>query len=146
MASHKTSLNWQRDGEEFKPGKYSTDHPWTFDGGESVMASAAAAYGGNAALVDPEQAFTASLSACHMLTFLYMAASKGFVINSYQDDAEGFLGKNDEGRMAMVRVVLKPRIEFDGEAPDTATMEQLHHRAHLNCFIANSVSTQIDIE
>lgn len=146
MASHKTSLDWQRNGQEFKPGKYSTDHPWQFDGGESVMASAAAAYGGNAALVDPEQAFTASLSACHMLTFLYTAAMKGFVVNRYRDDAEGFLGKNDQGRMAMVRVVLRPQIDFDGEVPDAEALEQLHHMAHRNCFIANSVSTRIDIE
>ena len=146
MASHKASLSWARNGQEFKPGKYSTDHPWHFEGGESVMASAAAAYGGNAALVDPEQAFTASLSACHMLTFLHMAAMKGHVVNQYSDDAEGFLGKNDEGRMAVTRVVLRPKIEFEGDAPDDATLDQLHHRAHLNCFIANSVSTQIDIE
>ncbi len=146
MASHKISLNWSRNGQDFKPGMYSTDHRWTFEGGESVGASAAPAYKGNPALVDPEEAFTASLSACHMLTFLHMCAMKGFVVNSYTDDAEGFLGKNDDGRMAMVRVVLRPQIEFDGDAPDAATMDQLHHRAHMNCFIANSVSTKIDIE
>jgi organic hydroperoxide reductase OsmC/OhrA len=97
-------------------------------------------------MVDPEDAFTASISSCHMLFFLAFACSKGFVVNGYQDEAEGMLGKDDQGRMAMIRVVLRPRIEFEGEVPDAATMTSLHHRSHKACFIANSVSTEIVVE
>jgi len=145
MSSHKASIHWQRGDSEFSPAGYNRDHRWDFEGGESVGASAAPAYKGNPALVDPEQAFTASLSACHMLTFLYMAATKGLVVERYDDDAEGFIGKNEEGRMAVTRVVLRPRVEF-AEAPDAETLATLHERAHKMCFIANAVRCAVDIE
>lgn len=145
MHSHRVKVTWERQGKEFSPAGYSRDHQWQFAGGETVQASAAPGYKGNPALVDPEDAFTASLSSCHMLTFLYLAAVKGFTVERYSDDAEGFLGKTDRG-MAMTRVVLRPDIEFSGEAPDAAALKQLHHKAHSECFIANSVTTQVDVE
>ena len=144
MASHKATIRWQADDRDFTPAGYNRDHRWDFEGGQSVGASAAPAYKGNPALVDPEQAFTASLAACHMLTFLYLAAVKGIVISAYVDEAEGFLGKTEQGRMAMERVVLKPRIQFVGPSPDEETLRDLHHRAHEDCFIANSVTTRIE--
>ncbi len=144
MASHKATVRWQADESEFKPASYNRDHRWEFEGGQSLGASAAPAYKGNPALVDPEEAFTASLASCHMLTFLYLAAVKGIVVTAYTDQAEGFIGKNEQGRVAVLKVVLRPRIEFDGPAPDAATLSDLHHRAHENCFIANSVITKIE--
>ena len=146
MATHKATIRWQRGGKEFTLATYERDHSWQFEGGETVRASAAPAYKGNPAFVDPEEAFTASLSSCHMLTFLALAANKGFVVDEYVDHAEGYLDKNEQGRMAMTRVVLRPQITWGGEAPDADTLHQLHERAHKACFIANSVTTKIDVE
>jgi organic hydroperoxide reductase OsmC/OhrA len=146
MSSHKATISWNRNDQPFELKTYSRDHLWQFPGGESLSASAAPAYAGNADLVDPEEAFTASLSACHMLTFLALACSKGFVVNRYEDEAEGTLAKNEQSRLAMTRVVLRPKIEFEGSAPDSATLEVLHERAHKACFIANSVNTEIVVE
>ena len=145
MHSHKVTIRWHRDGKDFTPAGYSRDHEWLFEGGESLRASAAPAYKGNPDLTDPEQAFTAALSSCHMLTFLYLAAVKGFVVDQYSDDAEGFLGKTERG-MAMTRVVLRPAVTFAEPGPDSDTLAKLHDQAHHDCFIANSVTTQIDVE
>ncbi len=144
--SHKAHIVWTNDGKPFEYKTYNRDHHWHYDGGVSHGASAAPDYLGNAALVDPEQAFTAALSACHMLTFLALAANKGLVVERYEDHAEGTLGKNDAGRMAMSKVILRPRITFSGDEPDEQLLEQLHERAHKACFIANSVTTPIEIE
>jgi len=144
--SHRVKIVWENDGSPFEYKTYSRDHEWHYQGGVSHPASAAADYLGSADLVDPEQAFTAALSSCHMLTFLALAATKGFTVTHYEDEAEGFLEKNDDGRLAMTRVILRPNIRFDGEAPDAQTLEQLHHRSHKGCFIANSVTTKIDLE
>ena len=144
--SHRSRVQWSNDGGAFTPDTYSRDHRWTYEGGVSHDASAAPDYHGNAALVDPEQAFTASLSSCHMLTFLAICAHKKIEVLSYDDDAEGFLGKNEQGKMAMTRVVLRPQVKFGDNAPDEAALLTLHRRAHRGCFIASSVTTQIDIE
>lgn len=146
MSIHKATINWQRDGLPFELKTYSRDHLWQFPGGESLRASAAPDFAGNPALVDPEDAFTASLSACHMLTFLALACSKGFVVNSYHDEAEGTLGKNEHGRLVMTQVVLRPKVEFEGTPPDADTLDSLHHRAHKACFISNSVNTEVSVE
>ena len=146
MSSHKATVTWERNGADFSLASYSRDHRWDFEGGETVSASAAPRYKGNPELVDPEEAFVASLSSCHMLTFLYLAAAKKLVVNRYVDEAEGFLGKNEQGKMVVERVIMRPRIEFEGGEPDKATLDQLHHGAHANCFIANSVTTRIEIE
>lgn len=146
MASHKATVRWERGEREFTLATYDRNHRWEFEGGETLRASAAPEYKGSADHVDPEQAFTASLSACHMLTFLALAANKGLTIDRYVDHAEGFLGKNEQGRMAMVRVVLRPEISFADGPPDAETLDQLHERAHKTCFIANSVTTQVDVE
>lgn len=144
--SHRVSVVWQNDGSPFTYKTYSRDHQWQYEGGVSHPASAAADFFGNAELVDPEQAFTAALSSCHMLTFLALAALKGIVVERYEDNAEGFLEKNESGKPVMTRVVLRPKITFSGEQPDLETLDQLHHRAHDECFIANSVTTRIDVE
>nr|WP_273482928.1 OsmC family protein [Kribbella italica] len=98
---------------------------------------------GNPGPVDPEEAFIASLSSCHMLTFLAIAAKKRLVVDAYDDHAVGVMAKNERGRIAITQVTLHPKIVFAGEQPDAAALERIHHRAHEECFIANSVTTEI---
>lgn len=146
MSEHKVTLTWKLETPEFIYPKYNRDHTWTFDGGLSVGASAAPAYIGNPALVDPEEAFVASLSSCHMLTFLAVACKKRFVVESYTDEAVGFLEKNADGKLAITRVVLHPKIAFGGgnqPAPDL--LREMHEFAHRECFIANSVKADVTV-
>ena len=150
MAAYTATITWQRAANEpFTDNKYARGHQWSFDGGVSFRASSSphvVPRYSDPAGVDPEEAFVASLASCHMLTFLYVAAKKGFVVDSYTDTAEGVMGKNSEGRFWVSRVTLKPRIVWGGAAPDAATLDQLHHAAHDECFIANSVKTDVRCE
>ena len=145
MSEHKATVRWNRDGKDFAYKTYSRDHAWSLNGNE-VPASATPAYLGNPKRVDPEAAFVAALSSCHMLTFLALAASKGFVVDSYEDEAVGHLEKNAAGKMAVTRVELHPRISFGGaKQPAAADLEWLHDKAHKECFIANSVTTDVRV-
>ena len=145
MSQHVVDVSWSRGEHEFTYQSYSRDHTWTFDGGDTVTASANPAYLGSEAAVDPEEAFVAALASCHMLTFLAIAAKKRFVVNSYDDHAVGVLAKNEAGRLAITKVTLSPRIAFAGAEPDATTLDQMHHLAHDQCFIANSVTTQVTV-
>jgi organic hydroperoxide reductase OsmC/OhrA len=147
MSEHRVNLEWKRGTDPFSYESYSRDHAWILEGGARVPASAAPAYRGNPAYVNPEDALVAALSSCHMLTFLAIAAKKQFVIDRYDDNAIGFLEKNAKGKLALTRLILRPRIVFGG--PNTPTQEQirsLHERAHRECFIANSVTTVVMVE
>jgi organic hydroperoxide reductase OsmC/OhrA len=151
MSSYTATVRWSRDGaDDFAKGQYSRAHQWAFDGGAIVPASASPHVVGtrwsDEAGIDPEEAFIASLSSCHMLFFLDFARRDGWVIDSYVDEAEGVLEKREDGKMAMTRVVLHPQIEWSGNAPDASAVEALHHRAHEACFIANSVTTAVTVE
>jgi len=147
MSEHKVTLRWERGGAEFSYQKYPRDHRWSFDGGHTMTASAAPAYLGNPANVDPEEAFVASLSSCHMLTFLAIACKQKFVLDEYTDEAVGHMEKNAEGKMAITRVELRPKIKWSGERTPTAEeLAKMHHAAHDNCFIANSVKTAVTVE
>jgi organic hydroperoxide reductase OsmC/OhrA len=146
MSEHKVTVQWNRQDTPFTAKEYTRDHVWKFDGGSEVHASAAPQYLGNESLVDPEQAFVASLSSCHMLTFLSLAARDGFVVEDYRDEAVGMMERNAEKRIAITRVVLRPAIRWGGEAPDQERLDQLHENAHKHCFIANSVTTKIEVE
>jgi organic hydroperoxide reductase OsmC/OhrA len=147
MSEHHVTTTWQRQTDDFSYKTYNRSHRWEFEGGIKVNASAAAEYQGDPDLVDPEQAFTASLSSCHMLTFLAVACQKRFVIDSYVDNAVGILGKNAEGKMAMTEVILKPQIKFAGDnIPSEEEIAKLHDFAHHNCFLANSVKTEVKVE
>jgi organic hydroperoxide reductase OsmC/OhrA len=110
MSEYKVTLKWERGGAEFSYQKYPRDHTWSFDGGHKMIATAAPAYLGNPANVDPEEAFVASLSSCHMLTFLAIACKQKFVLDSYEDEAVGHMEKNADGKMAITRVELRPQI------------------------------------
>ena len=146
MSEHVVDVSWSRGEHEFTYQTYSRDHEWRFDGGVTVAASANPAYLGSPAGVDPEEAFVAALSSCHMLTFLAIAAKKRLVVDSYDDHAVGVMAKNEAGRLAITRVTLRPKIVFAGETPDAEALERIHHLAHLECFIANSVTTEVTVE
>ncbi|WP_328333539.1 OsmC family protein [Kribbella sp. NBC_00382] len=147
MSEHVVDVSWSRGEHEFTYEKYSRDHEWRFDGGVTVPGSANPAYlGTDSGTVDPEEAFVAALSSCHMLTFLAIAAKKRLVVDSYVDHAVGVMAKNEAGRMAVTRVTLHPVITFAGETPDEAAMDRLHHLSHQECFIANSVTTEVLVE
>jgi len=120
MSEHKVNLRWERGGAEFVYQKYPRDHTWSFDGGHIMTASAAPAYLGNPANVDPEEAFVASLSSCHMLTFLAIACKQKFVLDDYTDEAVGHMEKNAEGRLAITRVELHPKVTWSGEKKPSA--------------------------
>ncbi len=147
MSEHHATIRWDRGERGFGYQEYSRDHRWTFPNGVTVEASAAPKYLGNENLVDPEEAFVASLSSCHMLTFLAVASIKGFEVESYEDDAVGYLKPNADKKMAITEVVLRPKVTFSGEKrPQPVELDELHHRAHNECFIANSVKTDIRVE
>lgn len=152
MSVYKTKIEWYRAADEtYTDRKYSRVHSWQFEGGITVAATAShhivpLPYS-NPDNVDPEQAFVASLSSCHMLTFLDIAAAHRFVVDSYIDDAEGFLEKDKTNRLVMTKVILKPRIIFSGDKrPKYEDLEKMHHKAHELCFIANSVKTEVITE
>jgi organic hydroperoxide reductase OsmC/OhrA len=146
MSEHKANILWSRGGADFSYKNYSRDHIWRFDNGVEVTASAAPAYLGNPRRVDPEAAFVAALSSCHMLTFLALAANKGFVVDSYVDNAMGRLEKNANGKLAVTSVELRPDVLFCGaKVPTQADLDWLHDKAHRECFIANSVTTEVKV-
>jgi len=146
MSEHKAKIVWARNGADFGYKTYPRDHVWRFDNGVEVAGSAAAAYLGNPQRVDPESAFVAALSSCHMLTFLALASNKGFIVDSYEDAAVGHLEKNASGKLAVTRVELHPKIEYSGaKQPNNSDLEWLHDKAHRECFIANSVTTEVKV-
>ena len=136
---------------DFAANRYSRAHRWRFDGGAEVAASASPLHVplpfSDPAGVDPEEAFVAALSSCHLLFFLYLAAKAGWVVEEYVDAAEGAMGVGDDGREAIVRVTLRPRVTFSGTAaPTPAEVAALHHAAHERCYLANSVRFPVVIE
>jgi len=150
MSEHKVTLDWQCDGPDFRKGRYSREHTWRFDGGVTVAASPSPAVvpvpWSNPANVDPEEAFVASVASCHMLTYLFLAARAGFVVKSYHDEAVGVMTKNERGVPWVSLITLRPVIEYAGEKrPDPAEESELHHRAHEQCFIANSIKTGVKV-
>ena len=151
MSQYTATVVWTRAADApFKDNKYSRAHEWRFDGGAVVKGSSAPSSVrvplSDPTAVDPEEALVASLSACHMLFFLSFAASAGFVIDRYEDDAVGDMGKNAKGKTAIVKVTLRPKIAWVGDAPSAEKLHELHHRSHESCYIANSVSAEVVIE
>jgi organic hydroperoxide reductase OsmC/OhrA len=151
MSTYTATVCWTReDAEGFTKGQYSRAHRWVFDGGAVIRASASPhivpAPWSDPAGVDPEEAFVAALSSCHMLFFLDFARRDGLVIDEYVDEAEGLMEKNAAGKIAITKVTLRPKIEWVGDAPDDAALADLHHKSHEACFIANSVTTEVVVE
>ena len=151
MSEHKAEVVWSRDGAAFTDNRYSRGHHWRFDGGVEVAASSSPTVipvpMSVAAAVDPEEAFVASLSSCHMLWLLSVAAKHGFIVESYRDKPVGVMGKDASGNLAMTCVTLRPDILFAGEQrPTKDQVIALHEEAQGRCFIANSVRTEVRCE
>ena len=151
MSEYTCSISWRaRDGDDYARGKYSRVHTWKFDGGVTLAASPAPSsvrppYSDPAA-VDPEEAFVASIASCHMLTFLYLASKDGYVVESYDDDAKGIMVPGDNGIPWVSDVTLRPRVAYAaGRSPARSDEERLHHLAHGQCYVANSVKTRITV-
>lgn len=149
MSSHGAAIAWRSDGH-FRDGGYSRAHELRFDGGQVVRASSSPLvvpeprsdpFG-----VDPEEGLVASVASCHMLWFLDVARQAGLDVLSYEDEAEGVMGRIAPGRLALTRITLRPRITFAGEEPDADALAALHHAAHDHCFIANSLKSEVVVE
>ena len=147
MSEHHAGVRWTRSSADFTYDSYNRAHAVTFKSGAVVLAgSAAPAFRGDAERVDPEEAFVASLSACHMLSFLAICARKRLTVDSYDDDAIGVLEKGENGKLWISRVTLRPRVIFaPGTLPEAAQLAAIHHQAHEECFIANSVKTDVSV-
>jgi organic hydroperoxide reductase OsmC/OhrA len=150
MSQHKAIVSWKSATTEFLSGRYSREHVWRFDGGLTVPASSSPSVVrppfSNPANVDPEEAFVAALSSCHLLTFLHLARLRGFQVDSYEDEAIGNMTKNESGVPWISAVILNPKIVYGGDKrPSAAEEEHLHHLAHEQCFISQSVKTSVSV-
>ena len=151
MSQHKATISWKNAaGSEYAAGRYSREHTWSFDGGLTVPASSSPAVVrppmSNPANVDPEEAYVAAISSCHMLTFLHVARIAGFQVDAYDDEAVGDMAKNAEGVSWVATVTLNPRITYGGDKrPSHEEETQLHHKAHHGCFIAQSIKTEVKV-
>ncbi len=147
MSEHRAQLHWKRTSTDFTYDSYNRAHEIAFKDGKIVLpASSAPAFRGDPGRVDPEEAYVASLASCHMLTFLAICARKRLTVESYDDDASGALEKGENGKLWMAQVTLRPRVTFAAGASVSAEqLSELHHRAHAECFIANSVRTSVTV-
>jgi organic hydroperoxide reductase OsmC/OhrA len=150
MSQHRATISWKCTSTDFIRGKYSREHTWTFDGGAIVPASPSPlvvpAPWSNPASVDPEEAYVAAVSSCHMLTFLYLAGRAGFHVESYEDEAVGSVTKNERGTPWVSAITLQPKISYiESSQPGPTEVEHLHHEAHEQCFIAQSIKTEVTV-
>lgn len=148
---YRATVSWTRGDAKFSDNRYSRAHVWRFDGGIEVPASSSPLSVrlpfSVAEAVDPEEAFVASVSSCHMLTFLFLAAGDGFVVDRYEDEAVGTMTNNAKGKLHVSKVTLRPAIAFSGDKqPSAAEVVALHHHAHEECYIANSILSEVVIE
>lgn len=148
---YEARILWLRNGVTFTDNRYHRAHEWSFDGGVTVPASASPSVVrlpfSRADAIDPEEALVAAASSCHMLSFLFLAAKRGFVVDSYTDNAVGVMEPNAAGRSYISRITLRPAIAFTAErVPDAAELDALHHAAHDDCYIANSIKAEIVVE
>jgi|SRR5699024_4171765 len=151
MSKYTVTVSWERAQAKFTDNKYNRLHKWKFDGGEIIPASSSPQVVptplSDPSAIDPEEAFIASLSSCHMLWFLSIAAKCGFVVDQYDDEAEGLMEEDKDSKLSITEVTLRPHVKYmNGSAPDIEENIEMHHEAHENCFIANSVRTEINIE
>lgn len=150
MSEYVATVEWNRGEQSFTDNRYSRGHEWHFDGGQTVPASSSPhvvplPYS-VAANVDPEEAFVAALSSCHMLFFLSFAAMEGFCVDHYKDPALGTMAKDESGMTVMTEVRLRPEITFVGDVPSEQQLKGLHDKAHHHCFLANSVKFPVTVE
>lgn len=146
MSEHRARVEWRRATPDFAYETYDRTHAVRFGGGQQVQGSSAPDYKGDPAKANPEELLAASLASCHMLTFLAVAAKSRLVVDAYEDEAVATLGKDADGRMAVTRVVLRPRVSFSGAAVTPERLRELHEKAHKNCMIAASVKCAVAVE
>jgi len=150
MSEYFATVEWKRGSQLFSDKKYSRAHEWQFEGGVVVPASSSPHIVpvpmSVAENVDPEEAFVASISSCHMLFFLDFASRKKLIVDEYTVKAMGVLARGSNGKQMMTEVVLRPTVTFVGERPSSAVLKELHHQAHEACFIANSVLTDVRVD
>lgn len=150
MSEYVATVEWSRGDQPFLDNKYSRAHDWRFDGGATVRGSSAPGSVpvpmSDPAAVDPEEAVVAAASSCHMLFFLAYAAKAGFVVDRYRDEAVAVMGRDDRGKVSITAITLRPAVTWAGAAPDAAALEDLHHRSHEHCYVANSLRAEITIE
>lgn len=150
MSEYVATVEWRRDGQTFTDNRYSRVHEWRFDGGAVVRGSPAPTSVGppmsDPSAVDPEEALVAAVSSCHMLFFLAFAAKAGLVVDRYRDDAVGVMSRDERGRMAITSVTLRPEIVVSGEQLAAESLDELHHRSHEACYIANSIRATVTVE
>ncbi|MCB1777508.1 MAG: OsmC family protein [Candidatus Competibacteraceae bacterium] len=147
MSSFSIHTHWQRTTPDFDPKTFDRSHTWHLAGGQTVNGSAAPEYSGNPEMSNPEEALLAALSSCHMLTFLTIAALKKLVVDSYEDQPTAELGKNEKGKIMVSRLTLRPRVVFSGDTiPSTEALMDLHRKAKENCFIGNSLLSELILE
>jgi organic hydroperoxide reductase OsmC/OhrA len=144
MSGHRATVEWRRDGADFGE-RYDRSHQWFFDGGVVVPASSAPNLYGDPSRVDPEEAFVAAISSCHMMWFLYLAAAAGHIVDGYRDDAVGTMTRAGGGTPWISKVDLHPTVEFASSPPTADEIDALHHESHRRCFIANSVRSTITV-
>jgi len=151
LHKYQAGISWTRDGAKFTDNRYSRGHEWSFDGGVKISASSSPSgvpvpYSVVEA-VDPEEALVAAAASCHMLWFLSLAARRGYIVESYFDNAIGIMEKNSEGKLAITRITLRPQVEFSVEqAPSAEELRSLHNLAHEECYIANSLKSEVVVE
>jgi len=146
MSEHLICVEWARKSEDFSYEKFSRDHVWHYGNETKICASSSPDFFGNPQCLNPEQGFAASLSSCHMLTFLALCSRRNYVVDSYSDEAVAVLGKNNIGKIAIIKVELRPVVGFaPGKAPTREQFTTLHDRAHDNCFIANSYASCVEV-
>jgi organic hydroperoxide reductase OsmC/OhrA len=151
MHRYRATIRWEHTTGDFRKGTYSREHTWSFDGGVTVPASSSPQVVrepySNAAAVDPEEALVAACSSCHALSFLYVAQLRGFEVEKYEDEAVGVMTANEQKQLWVSAVELSPRITWSGEKVPTAQeLEEMHERAHRECYIANSVKSEIRVK
>ncbi len=145
MSRYKATIHWKKQTPFFDYEVYNREHEWQFQGGTVINASAAPEFRGEPDCVDPEQAFVAAIAACHMLTFLALCSRKQLTVEEYSDSAVGFMEKNPDGGLWISRVILHPHIRFLNGLPDRNELQALHDQAHKQCFIANSIKTDVRV-
>jgi organic hydroperoxide reductase OsmC/OhrA len=151
MHRYVASIAWERGDAVFTDNKYSRAHEWSFDGGITVPGSSSPSVVklpySNEHAIDPEEALVAAAASCHLLSFLYVAAKRGFVVDRYADEAFGVMAKNERGKLAITKITLRPEIAFSGEkVPSASEIAELHHQAHEECYIASSLRTEVVVE
>lgn len=150
MSVHEATIEWRRGQQKFTDNQYSRVHTWRFDGGAEIPASSSPHVvkvpWSDPRLVDPEEGYIASLSSCHMLWFLSIAAGRGYCVDTYTDEARGHMTRGADGKQWISRVELRPRVQFSGErVPTAADIAGMHHEAHEECFLARSVRTDVTV-